>query len=129
VTETPHQHHEHHTADPAALEDPVHHDVAEHELEVESESDDEDTDDPEPAPAGQAYQSYQEGQPDTDADAGADSDWEAAPAVSDPTGDDRVDAAAGRLAEVRSLPNADHVEVYEDVHRRLQGALTDLDGS
>ncbi|MQA88258.1 MAG: hypothetical protein GEV03_27465 [Streptosporangiales bacterium] len=44
-------------------------------------------------------------------------------------GDPRVDAAVRRLAELRTLGTAEHPEVYEDIHRRLQGALADLDGS
>ncbi|MBI1376196.1 MAG: hypothetical protein GC157_01725 [Frankiales bacterium] len=43
------------------------------------------------------------------------------------TGDARVDAATARLAEVAELPVADHVAVYDDVHRRLQDALADAD--
>jgi hypothetical protein len=43
------------------------------------------------------------------------------------TGDARVDAATARLEEVPDLPTADHVAVYEDVHRRLQDALADAD--
>lgn len=45
------------------------------------------------------------------------------------TGDARVDAAVTRLAELRTLSTSEHPEVYEDIHRRLQGALADLDGS
>ena len=43
------------------------------------------------------------------------------------TGDARVDAATARLEEVPDLPTADHVAVYDDVHRRLQDALSDAD--
>lgn len=43
------------------------------------------------------------------------------------TGDARVDAATARLEEVPDLPTADHVGVYDDVHRRLQDALSDAD--
>jgi hypothetical protein len=45
----------------------------------------------------------------------------------EPTGDPRVDDALDRMRDLAGLPTADHVEIYEDVHRRLQGALTDLD--
>ena len=45
----------------------------------------------------------------------------------DDTGDARVDAATARLAEVPDLPTSDHVEVYEDVHRRLQEALAEAE--
>lgn len=43
------------------------------------------------------------------------------------TGEPRVDAATARLDEVPDLPTSDHVEVYEDVHRRLQDALSDTE--
>ncbi len=43
------------------------------------------------------------------------------------TGDARVDAATARLEEIPDLPTADHVAVYDDVHRRLQDALSDAD--
>ncbi len=46
-----------------------------------------------------------------------------------PTGDPRVDAALIRLADVAHSPVDEHVSIYDDVHRRLQHALTDLDGS
>jgi hypothetical protein len=45
------------------------------------------------------------------------------------TGEPRVDAALGRLADVTSAPVDEHVAIYDDVHRRLQEALADLDGS
>jgi hypothetical protein len=41
----------------------------------------------------------------------------------EPTGDPRVDAAVAGLAELGARPVAEHVEVYEDVHRRLQELL------
>ncbi len=44
------------------------------------------------------------------------------------TGNPRVDAALARLAELDGRPAAEHVEIYEDVHRRLQEALADPDG-
>jgi hypothetical protein len=43
------------------------------------------------------------------------------------TGDARVDAATARLQEIPDLPTSDHVAVYDDVHRRLQDALSDAD--
>ena len=43
------------------------------------------------------------------------------------TGEARVDAATARLDEVPDLPTSDHVGVYEDVHRRLQDALSDTE--
>ena len=45
------------------------------------------------------------------------------------TGDDRVDEALAELAAIAGQPPAEHVAVYEDVHRRLQDTLADLDGS
>lgn len=44
------------------------------------------------------------------------------------TGNARVDAALSRLDDLSERPAADHVEIYEDVHRRLQEALADPDG-
>ena len=115
-----HDHHDHHTADPAALEDPVHHDVAVHELEVEAESDEEEDEDgdadPDPVDA------------DPPADLVPDEEWEVLAGGTEPTGDARVDAAIDRLNAVRGTRTADHVAVYEDVHRQLQDALADLDG-
>ena len=48
--------------------------------------------------------------------------------IKDPlnTADPRVDDAVARLAELRDLPTADHVSVYEDIHSRLNDALADL---
>jgi hypothetical protein len=43
------------------------------------------------------------------------------------TGDARVDAATARLGEIPDLPTSDHVGIYDDVHRRLQDALSDAD--
>lgn len=45
------------------------------------------------------------------------------------TGDTRVDAALARLSELDALPTVDQVPVLEDIHRRLQDALAELDGS
>ncbi len=47
--------------------------------------------------------------------------------VWEPTGEGRVDAALDRLHDVVNLPTAEHVEVYEDVYRRLGEALADLE--
>ena len=41
------------------------------------------------------------------------------------TGDERVDAALGKLATVAQLPLAAAVTVFDDVHRLLQDALSD----
>jgi hypothetical protein len=43
------------------------------------------------------------------------------------TGDARVDAAMQQLADLESLPVADHAQVFTEVHRALQDALVDLD--
>ena len=43
------------------------------------------------------------------------------------TGDPRVDAALARLGELAGAPVAAHVEVFEDVHRRLQELLVSAD--
>ncbi|HEX2316881.1 MAG TPA: hypothetical protein VHJ17_24255 [Thermomonospora sp.] len=45
----------------------------------------------------------------------------------EPTGDERVDAVLGRLRELGGVPVAGHVEIFEDVHRRLQDVLTSVD--
>jgi hypothetical protein len=60
---------------------------------------------------------------------------DAGDSADDPAGDDdrapsgvpAADAAAERLGAVREAPLEDHVEIYEDVHRRLQEGLADLD--
>ncbi|WP_067887292.1 hypothetical protein [Actinomadura chibensis] len=41
----------------------------------------------------------------------------------EPTGDPRVDAALARLGELGGRPVSAHVEVFEDVHQRLQEIL------
>ena len=47
----------------------------------------------------------------------------------DTTGDERVDAALARLTELEQAPLTEHPAVFDDVHRRLQEALTGLDES
>jgi hypothetical protein len=47
--------------------------------------------------------------------------------VVEATGNAEVDAAVERLADADGLATAEHVEVYEDVHRGLRDALTALD--
>ena len=46
-----------------------------------------------------------------------------------PTGEPRVDAALQRLQDISAAPVDEHVAIYDDVHRRLQDALADLDES
>jgi hypothetical protein len=43
------------------------------------------------------------------------------------TGVASADAAAQRLTELDEAPLEEHVGIYEDVHRRLQEGLSDLD--
>ncbi|MFC4049446.1 hypothetical protein ACFOY4_07120 [Actinomadura syzygii] len=43
--------------------------------------------------------------------------------VPEPTGEPRVDAALARLGELGGRPVSAHVEVFEDVHQRLQEIL------
>ena len=50
--------------------------------------------------------------------------WPPAPA---PTGDERVDAALSRFEKLAAAPVADHVEVFEDLQRRLQDVLASVD--
>ena len=45
------------------------------------------------------------------------------------TGVASVDAAVDELARLDELPTSEHVAVYEGLHRQLQDALADLDGS
>lgn len=44
------------------------------------------------------------------------------------TGEARVDDALGRLADLQGLPVHEHVDVFEDVQRRLHDTLADLAG-
>ena len=44
------------------------------------------------------------------------------------TGNSRVDSATALLDDIDQVPSAAAAEVFEEVHRRLQGALADLDG-
>jgi hypothetical protein len=44
------------------------------------------------------------------------------------TQDERVDSALARLGDTHGRPAAEHVEIFEDVHRRLQDTLGSLDG-
>ncbi|MEV7886730.1 hypothetical protein ACWD3I_27040 [Streptomyces sp. NPDC002817] len=44
-----------------------------------------------------------------------------------PTGNAEVDAHLERLGDADHLATDGHVEVYEDVHRGLRDALTELD--
>jgi hypothetical protein len=50
-------------------------------------------------------------------------------ALPDATGVPSVDAAITELARLDELPISEHVGVYEGLHRQLQDALADLDGS
>ena len=45
------------------------------------------------------------------------------------TGDARVDQALDPLGELDTLPVADHVAVFEHVHRGLQDSLSAIDAS
>jgi hypothetical protein len=47
----------------------------------------------------------------------------------EPTGVPAADEAREQLSAVDEAPLEEHVEVYEDVHRRLQEGLADLDES
>jgi len=46
----------------------------------------------------------------------------------EPTGVAAADEARARLSDLDDAPLEEHVEVFEDVHRRLQEGLADLDG-
>lgn len=45
------------------------------------------------------------------------------------TGDVRVDAAVELLAMLPEVPIAEHQQLFEDVHRRLQQTLADTSGT
>jgi hypothetical protein len=67
-------------------------------------------------------------QPATQSDRmSVDRDAPQSPAMPEPTGEPRVDAAVQELAALDELPTSEHADVYEDVHRRLHSALTELD--
>jgi hypothetical protein len=68
---------------------------------------------------------------ETDADTGIDGaiDEPGTGALPDATGVSSVDAAMAELARLDELPTSEHVAVYEGLHRQLQDALADLDGS
>ncbi len=54
---------------------------------------------------------------------------DAPPAPPTPTAQDaRVDAALQRADELAGTSPAEHVEIYEDVHRNLQEVLADASG-
>ena len=44
------------------------------------------------------------------------------------TGDPRVDATLAQLDALATLPTAEHVAMFDDVHGQLQDCLADLDG-
>ncbi|CAB4331478.1 MAG: hypothetical protein F2839_01100 [Actinobacteria bacterium] len=44
------------------------------------------------------------------------------------TGEPRVDDALARLTDLQTLPVDEHLEVFEDVQRRLHDTLADLSG-
>ena len=46
----------------------------------------------------------------------------------DATGDARVDAATARLADTVDLPTSEQVEVFDEIHRRLQDVLAEAHG-
>jgi hypothetical protein len=41
------------------------------------------------------------------------------------SGDAKVDAAMERLRDTSELPVSEHLEVFDDVHRRLQDVLSE----
>lgn len=49
------------------------------------------------------------------------------PAVTAPTGDERVDEAVAPLARLTDAPVADHPAVLDEVHQRLGEILAQLD--
>jgi hypothetical protein len=47
----------------------------------------------------------------------------------EPTGVPAVDEAVADVSELDQLPTGEHVAIYDAVHRKLQDALADLDGT
>ena len=47
--------------------------------------------------------------------------------AAEPTGVASVDAAIERLGDLQSVPVEGHVEIFDDVQRRLHDALAELD--
>jgi hypothetical protein len=45
----------------------------------------------------------------------------------EPTGHPQVDQLLERLRELDEVPTADHVAVYDEIHRGLQDVLANLD--
>jgi hypothetical protein len=113
----------HHVADPAALEDPVHHDVAEHELHEEAESDQE----PEPEEEVESGRPGHERGREVVESSHPSGRSEPFDLPIEPTGDTRVDAALSHLDLLGGLPAVKHADLYEDIHVRLQAALNELD--
>jgi hypothetical protein len=72
-----------------------------------------------------AWEAAPEARPETSPEATAERTHDT---TRDTTGDERVDAAMDRLGELAGAPTADHPEIFQDVHRRLQEALTGIDG-
>jgi hypothetical protein len=83
--------------------------------------------------AGGDLETEPDTEPETDLQAGTDIDSaideSGAWALPDATGVSSVDAAMAELARLDELPTSEHVAVYEGLHRQLQDALADLDGS
>jgi hypothetical protein len=48
-------------------------------------------------------------------------------AAREPTGVEPVDAALARLRDLDTAPLEDHVEIFDEVQRRLHDGLTELD--
>jgi hypothetical protein len=68
-----------------------------------------------------------EGASDVDDPTGTDEVAEAGRLERPVTGNARVDSATASLDLLDELPTPQHADVFDEVHRRLQGALADLD--
>jgi hypothetical protein len=60
------------------------------------------------------------------ATAAVSAEWDVLAPVA-PTGDERVDTALALLDDLRQAPVVEHVPVYDEVQRRLQDVLADID--
>lgn len=108
---------EHESSVPSSTTNHMHEagpDLAEHESAVPSSGEDASPDD-----------SLQPGSEQPGAAGGPGDTVEQSAAAIPPTGDDRVDEAVSRLAELDRLAVTEHAGVVEEIHRALQDTLAE----